>query len=182
MAVKVRPLTYEEEQQIYRMLESDISEDKKKRLKIVLYSSQGWSPTEINPKVNIHPKTIRHWIHTFNEEGLSRLLHRPEKGGPAKTFDKEKREEIVRIGTSKPKNLGEPYTQWSLPKLRDYLIKKGIVETISHETVRVILAEAGITYQRTKTWMESNDPDYEIKKSHLKLVCQSPRGWCVALF
>ena len=45
-----------------------------------------------------------------------------------------------------------------------YLIKKGIVKTISINTIRRILNEKGITYKRTKTWKESNDPEFEFKK------------------
>ena len=37
---------------------------------------------------------------------------------------------------------------------------------ISMETIRVIVEEADITYQHTKTWKASNDPDFEVKKTN----------------
>jgi len=48
--------------------------------------------------------------------------------------------------------------------LRDYVIEKGIVESISIED-KQILKERGIKYRKTKTWKESSDPDYEFKKT-----------------
>lgn len=54
---------------------------------------------------------------------------------------------------------------WSLAKLREHLIETGVVESISPETVRKILAERGISFQRTKTWKESTDPGFELKKT-----------------
>ena len=46
--------------------------------------------------------------------------------------------------------------------MRDYVIEKGIVESISIEWIRQILKERGIKYRKTKTWKESNDPDYDL--------------------
>ena len=34
----------------------------------------------------------------------------------------------------------------------------------SDEAIRLILEEKGISYQRTKTWKESNDPEFDGKK------------------
>ncbi|GEN36382.1 hypothetical protein ADA01nite_38420 [Aneurinibacillus danicus] len=43
--------------------------------------------------------------------------------------------------------------------------QKKLVKSISVETIRVILEEANITYPHTKTWKESNDPDFAAKKN-----------------
>ena len=51
------------------------------------------------------------------------------------------------------------------------------IEYISHETIRRILQESGIKYRRTKTWKESNDPDFELKKQNYRIVSQSAKGW-----
>lgn len=50
-------------------------------------------------------------------------------------------------------------------KLKEYLIRTGVVSSISHESIRKILKKEGISFQRTKTWMESNDPEFEVKKT-----------------
>lgn len=164
MAVYTRPLSEQEMSHIYRLLESNLGEEVKKRLRIILYSSQGYKAPEITPKVNIHPKTIRKWIKVFERQGLEGLIKKKNKGGAPLTFEPELRHEIVKIATSRPKDLGEPFTTWSLMKLREYLIQKKEV-SISHETIRQILKKEGISFKKTKTWMESNDPEFEVKKT-----------------
>ena len=66
--------------------------------------------------------------------------------------------------------MGYPFNSWSLSKLKEAIEERKIVngKTISDESIRQILEEYGISYQRTKTWKESNDPQFEIKKSALR--------------
>jgi hypothetical protein len=40
-----------------------------------------------------------------------------------------------------------------------------VVDDISHEGLRVLLREEGVTFQRLKTWKASKDPDYAVKKA-----------------
>jgi hypothetical protein len=76
-----------------------------------------------------------------------------------------------------PRFLGRPFSGWSLSKLRDYLIEVGHVETISIETVRRILHERGVTWQTSKTWKASNDPDFTTKmRAILDLYDHPPAG------
>ncbi|WP_230534014.1 hypothetical protein [Salinispora arenicola] len=63
----------------------------------------------------------------------------------------------------RPRFLGQPLSCWSLTKLRDYLIAAGHVTTISVETVRRVLHERGVSWQATKTWKASTDPDFTAK-------------------
>ncbi|MDI6822328.1 MAG: helix-turn-helix domain-containing protein [Actinomycetota bacterium] len=81
MAVYVRPLSEQETQHIYHLLDSNIPEEVKKRLRIILYSSQGYKAPEITPKVNIHPKTVRKWIKVYDQHGFEGLLKKGENGG-----------------------------------------------------------------------------------------------------
>ena len=76
---------------------------------------------------------------------------------------------------TRPKTLGKPYTRWSLTKLADYLVEAAVVEDISTESIRRILDEEGVSYQRLKTWKESNDPHYEAKKDLVWALVQRSR-------
>jgi transposase len=109
-------------------------------------------------------KWVRHIIHRFNEEGLEAIFPRYAGGRPP-TFTREQKARILQVALSRPRDLGLPFTQWSLSKLQEYVIEQEFVESISHEWVRRFLLEAGLTYQRTKTWKESRDPLYEVKKT-----------------
>lgn len=39
---------------------------------------------------------------------------------------------------------------------------------ISHEGLRALLREEGVTFQRLKTWKTSNDPHYQAKKARIE--------------
>nr|WP_261560342.1 hypothetical protein [Frankia tisae] len=43
-----------------------------------------------------------------------------------------------------------------------------MVDDISHEGLRVLLREEGVSFQRVKTWKTSSDPEYEPKKARVE--------------
>ena len=43
-----------------------------------------------------------------------------------------------------------------------------MVDDISHEGLRVLLREEGVTFQRLKTWKASKDPRYAAKKARVE--------------
>ena len=43
-----------------------------------------------------------------------------------------------------------------------------MVDDISHEGLRVLLREEGVTFQRVKTWKASRDPCYAAKKARIE--------------
>ncbi len=57
---------------------------------------------------------------------------------------------------------------WSLSKLAEFLVAEGVVDDISHEGLRALLREEGVTFQRLKTWKTSKDPDYAVKKARIE--------------
>jgi transposase len=60
-----------------------------------------------------------------------------------------------------------PFSTWSLAKLADFLVAEGVVEDISHEELRALLREEGVSFQRLKTFKESNDPAYDLSRDRL---------------
>ena len=63
-----------------------------------------------------------------------------------------------------------------MSKLRDYLIEHTIVERISHETLRRIQRDGGVSWQATKTWKASNDPDFAAKLDRILDLYDHPPG------
>jgi|SRR6266496_2865969 len=134
-----------------------------RRAAIVLCSAQGVSVPQIQGTVFADAGHIRAVLKDFNERGFAALAAGKSPGRPRR-FGAEVRERIVEVALSRPKDLGEPFTHWSLQKLRAHLIERRVVETISPETLRKILAKRGVSFQHTKTWKQSSDPDFERKK------------------
>jgi transposase len=121
------------------------------------------SVPEIVGTVFVDAGHIRSVLKDFNERGLAALRPGRSPGRPRR-IGEQTRERIVAVALSRPHELGLPFTHWSLPKLRDQLIESGVVASISHEGVRQVLAERCISFQRTKTWKQSTDPEFERKK------------------
>jgi hypothetical protein len=71
------------------------------------------------------------------------------------------------VALSRPTDHGLPLSTWSLTKLADFLVAEGVVDDISHEGLRVLLREQGVSFQRLKTWKRSRDPAFETKKNRI---------------
>ena len=54
-----------------------------------------------------------------------------------------------------------------MSKLAEFLVAEGVVDDISHEGLRVLLREEGVSFQVIKTFKVSNDPDFEAKKNRV---------------
>ena len=65
---------------------------------------------------------------------------------------------------SVPSDLGQPFATWSLAKLADYLVAEEVVTDISHEGLRQLLREEGVSFQALRTWKRSNDPAYSSRR------------------
>ncbi len=175
--VKVRRLTDDEGRQLQRIVrrgggKSQVSVVRYRRALVVLASAGGNTVEVIARLVQTSPDRVREMIHRFNEMGM-KSLDPQWAGGRPRRITTEDEAFIVKTATSRPTKVGRPFTHWSVRKLREYLANnevRGI--TISRERLRQILDEAGVTFQRTKTWKESNDPRKEAKLDRIEEVLE----------
>ncbi|MDX3646307.1 hypothetical protein P1P70_44445 [Streptomyces sp. MB09-02B] len=63
-----------------------------------------------------------------------------------------------------------------MSKLADFLVAEGVVDDISHESLRIMLRGEGVSFQRLKTWKTSRDPDYAAKKARVEHLYASADG------
>ncbi|WP_425296569.1 hypothetical protein [Nocardia abscessus] len=82
--------------------------------------------------------------------------------GRPRKVDRATRERIACIAWRCPRDLGWPFSTWSLSKLREVLISNGIA-AISRETVRQILEAEWVSWQAVKTWKAGTDPAFSAK-------------------
>jgi transposase len=137
-----------------------------RRAQIVLLAAQRMPAPRIAEVVFSDPDTVRDVIHNFNRDGFDALYPR-YRGGRPRTFTLPERQQIKRVALSVPTDLGQPFATWSLAKLADYLVAEEVVTDISHEGLRQLLREEGVSFQALRTWKRSNDPDYEAKKNRI---------------
>jgi transposase len=151
-----------------------------RRALIIMASASGTPVTAISRLVAAHEDTVRDVIHAFNEKGLAALDPR-RVGGRPRLISDEDREFIIATATTRPTALGLPFTHWSLRKLCDYLARKpGRRVRIGRERLRQVLHEKGISFQRTRTWKESTDPDKDAKLDRIEYVTSRFPHRCLA--
>jgi transposase len=138
-----------------------------RRAQMVLLSAQGMDAAAIAKVAFTSEDRVRDVIRNFNADGFGSLYPKYKGGRPPK-FTLPQRREIKKIAKSRPAEHGLPFSAWSLSKLADFVVAEGVVDDISHEGLRVLLREEGVSFQRMKTWKTSKDPDYEAKKARVE--------------
>jgi transposase len=176
--VRVRPLRPHEKKKLCRLKRQRTNAVNVRNARIVLLSRGGLCNRSIAERVDCSASWVRTIIHRFNADGLFGITWYPffqERHTPRR-FPAACREQIVEIALSSPKAL-IGMSQWSLPKLRDYLVQQGIVSSISVEWLRQLLERYRVRLRRTKTWKESTDPDFAAKyRAIRRLYQQRPVG------
>jgi transposase len=137
-----------------------------RRAQIVLWSAQRMEVPAIAKIAFTSEDRVREVIHNFNADGFDSLAPKYAGGRPPK-FTLPQRREIKKIALSRPTDHGLPFSTWSLSKLAEFLVAEGVVDDISHEGLRVLLREEGVSFQVIKTFKASNDPDFEAKKNRI---------------
>ncbi len=138
-----------------------------RRAQMVLLSAQGMAVPVIAKVAFTSEDRVRDVIGNFNADGFNSLYPKYKGGHPPK-FTLGQRREIKKIAKSKPAEHDLPFSTWSLAKLADFLVAEGVVEDISHEGLRTLLRQEGVTFQRLKTWKTSKDPRYQAKKARIE--------------
>ncbi len=165
--VRVREITNDEGNRLLRIVRrSSGSVVTWRRAQMVLLSAQSMDVARIAEVAFTSPDRVREVIHNFNDDGFDSLYPRYSGGRPP-TFTLPQRQAIKKMALSRPQDHGLPFSTWSLSKLADFLVGEGVVDDISHEGLRVLLREEGVSFQAMKTWKQSNDPDFEAKKNRV---------------
>jgi transposase len=165
--VQVRTITNDEGDKLLRMVRrSSGSVVTWRRAQMVLLSAQGMDVAGIAKVTFSSTDRVRDVLHNFNADGFDSLVPRYGGGRPPK-FTLGQRQEMKKIALARPTDHGLPFSTWSLPKLADFLVAEGVVDDISHEGLRLLLREEGVSFQAVKTWKTSTDPDYEAKKNRV---------------
>lgn len=175
--VRVRRLTPEEGQRLQRIVRRGEPQQTKtvirwRRATMILASAGGNSVPVIARLVAADEDTVREVIHRFNDIGLA-SLDPNWAGGRPRLLSADDENLVVETATARPRKLGRPFTRWSIRKLADYLAEHPSRPIrVSREALRMLLRRRGITFQRTKTWKESADPDYDAKLDRIDCVLQ----------
>ncbi|WP_308295206.1 IS630 family transposase [Streptomyces sp. PSAA01] len=158
--VRVRRLTDQEGQKLQQIVRRGSTSSVRYRRAMMLLASAGGNRVPVIAQlVQADEDTVRDVIHRFNEIGLACLDPQWAGGRPRLLSDGDE-DSVIQTATTRPTKLGQPFTRWSIRKLTAYLrrVHERVIR-IGREALRCLLLRRGITFQRTKTWKESPDPD-----------------------
>ncbi|MFF9765179.1 IS630 family transposase [Streptomyces sp. NPDC014636] len=167
--VRLRRLTEQEVQKLQRTARRGTTSTVRFRRAMMLLASAGGNSVPVIARlVQADGDTVRDVIHRFNEIGLACLDPR-WAGGRPRLLTPDEEDFVIQAAATRPTKLGKPFTRWSIRKLADHL-RCNIARTIriGREALRLLLARRGITFQRTKTWKESTDPDFDAKLERIE--------------
>ena len=133
------------------------------RAKLILRSAERVQPLTIAQEVGLSVSQVRKWIRRFDAEGLLGLFDQPRSGRP-REYDAQQALRVVEVATTMPTYLGLPINTWSLRHLQRYLQQEPEMDRFCRETIRTILHQQGISFQKAQHWQKSDDPDLDEKK------------------
>ncbi|WP_308286430.1 IS630 family transposase [Streptomyces griseorubiginosus] len=169
--VRVRRLTDQEGQRLQQIVRRGSTSTVRYRRAMMLLASAGGNRVPVIAQlVQADEDTVPDVIHRFNEIGLA-CLDPQWAGGRPRQLKPDDEDFVIATATTRPVKLGQPFTRWSLRKLVAYLREvHGRVIRIGREALRCLLARRGVTFQRTKTWKESPDPERDTKLDRIEEV------------
>jgi transposase len=151
-----------------------------RRALIIMASASGTPVPAIARLVQADEDTVRQVIHRFNEIGLA-CLDPLWAGGRPRRISPDETAYLVETAVTRPEKLGLPFTRWSIRKLADYLAANPVrMVEVGRERLRQILRQHKVSFQRTRTWKESTDPDREVKLDRIEEVTTQFPNRCFA--
>jgi transposase len=151
MALRVRTLTPEEQQQLERLAHSRTAPVRLvERAQIVWYARHGERIPQIAQRLRLDERTARLWLKRFNEEGFAGLEDRSRSGRPA-TYAPEVVAAVLATAVTDPRTLGLPFACWTVRRLEAYLNEeKGL--TIKRSRIDELLLTEGLRWRTQETW------------------------------
>nr|WP_245564651.1 IS630 family transposase [Streptosporangium roseum] len=179
--VRARRLSDEEGQRLVQIMRRGKGSSIRVRRAMMIQASAAGTPVPaIARLVAADEDTVRDAIHDFNARGLAALDHK-WAGGRPRLISGDDEAFIVVTARTRPRKLGCPFTHWSIRKLAAYLADNPDRRMeVGRERVRQILHEHRISFQRTRTWKESKDPDKDAKLDRIGQVTAAFPERCFA--
>lgn len=140
-------------------------------LKIIEFSHQGKSVSQISSLLGLHANTVRRVLKQFQTHGFEGLQRKP-RGKPEeklKAYDKAYWEDILSQPPSSFEQLETPDQNWTYELIQQY-IEQYLRIKVSISTIWNHLRRVGFTSGRAKLSITSPDPDYQVKRQRVETL------------
>lgn len=135
------------------------------RYRLIALVYAGLNALSAARRLSCAKETAYHWVHEFNRHGFQYFERSSNPSGRPSQINRRQLRTLLFVAQKRPTAFGLPFTNWSIAKLLAYLIKQRHFPAVSGEWLRQLLQRAGVSWQRTKTWKQSTDPEFAAKKS-----------------
>jgi transposase len=139
---------------------------------ILLASATEMSAPQIAQLYLTHADHVRKVIHDFNDRGFAALDPDYPVGRP-KSVTPAQRDEVVAVARARPDSQGVALTRWSIDELARHLGEQQIA-LLSPAALRSLLDASGLSFQRTRSWKWSPDPDFKAKADRVLGLYRQP--------
>lgn len=112
-------------------------------------SAKGLSAMEVADFLEVTPRTVINIVNRYQQSGLERALGDDPRPGRPKELDASVEAHVVATVCSDPP---EGFDRWTLELLRARVEQAGVVESISKESIRLILKEHDLKPWQQKMW------------------------------
>lgn len=106
------------------------------RARILLKADEGWKDEQIVAALDTAVTTVERIRKRFVEGGLEKALKDDPRPGARRKLDGRGEAYLIALTCSEPP---DEHDHWALRLLGDRLVEAGVVDSISHETVRKAL-------------------------------------------
>jgi len=107
-------------------------------------------------------------VRRFNQRGLAAVAIAPGRGRTA-TYGTAERARIVAVAQRRPDRKADGTATWSLSTLERRLRRDGLPR-LGATTIRRVLADAGSSYQKTRTWCPTGTAERKRKDGVVRVV------------
>ena len=167
----LRPLTASERRSLEHLARSQSAPALSvARARALLAVSEGSSYTEAAQLVGrALGDSVAGWVARFNQIGLA-AMERQAGGRPAVQYGPEERDRILQEFRRRPDRERDGTATWSLTTLQRALRRApdGLPK-VSTYTIWAVLHDAGITWQRDRTWCETGVAIRKRKQGEVKV-------------
>lgn len=106
------------------------------RARILLKTDEGWTAAQVAAALDVSERTVFRVKRRYGEEGLDEVLRRRNQDNRYRKLDERGEAHIIALACSPAP---EGHDHWTLRLLAGKAVELGLVESLSHETVRLRL-------------------------------------------
>ena len=106
------------------------------RARILLKVDEGWKAAQVATALDISERTVIRARKRYAQEGLEETLHRRNQAHRYRKLDQQAEAHLIALACSPAP---EGHDHWELRLLADRMVELGVVESLSHEAVRLHL-------------------------------------------